>query len=168
MIHHFATIYPGVVFSDRETVVIEAGAVVGVTCPTPDGRARESVGVTIGRGVRIGSGAVIMAGTHRPTVIGDGVVIGALAAIGHDVEIGARTYVAPQAGIAGDTNVGEDCRLGGQSGVANGATLEARVSLAGQAGAAGDLRAGEYAGSPAMPIASWRRMCVATRQIFRR
>ena len=51
------------------------------------------------------------------TVIHQGCKLDNLIQIAHNVEIGAHTVIAAQAGIAGSTKVGARCQIGGQVGI---------------------------------------------------
>jgi UDP-3-O-[3-hydroxymyristoyl] glucosamine N-acyltransferase len=69
------------------------------------------------------------------TVIRKGVKIDNLVQIAHNVEVGAHTVIAGQAGISGSTKIGKNAVIGGQVGIsghlniANGTQLSAQTGI---------------------------------------
>lgn len=93
------------------------------------------------------------------TRIGKGVKLDNLIHVAHNVEIGANTVIAAQAGIAGSTRIGAGVQVGGQAGfvghiqVADGARIQA------QSGVARSIREPDAAvyGSPAIAYNDYLR-----------
>ncbi|MEM6965839.1 MAG: UDP-3-O-(3-hydroxymyristoyl)glucosamine N-acyltransferase [Bacteroidota bacterium] len=109
--------------------------------------------------VEVGANTTIDRATMGSTIIRQGVKLDNLIMIAHNVDIGANTVVAAQAGIAGSTKIGENCMIGGQAGfvghieVADGAKVQA------QSGVARSIKKTNTAvyGSPALPYADFLR-----------
>lgn len=76
---------------------------------------------TIGNGVVIGSGSVVMAGAviNSDSEIGQGCIVNTCASVDHDCSISAYTHVAVGAHVAGTVTVGEGCWIGAGAVVKN-------------------------------------------------
>lgn len=105
-------------------VIVHAGAVIGSDgfgfAPQPDGsyqKIPQTGNVVIADDVEIGANTTIDRATVGSTRIGTGVKIDNLVQIAHNVEIGAYTVIAAQAGISGSTRIGRYCQIGGQAGI---------------------------------------------------
>lgn len=140
-------LYPGVKVY-RETVigsrcVVHANTVIGSDgfgfAPQPDGswkKVPQTGRVRIEDDVEIGANTVIDRATMGETVIRQGAKIDNLVQIAHNVEVGAHTVIAAQAGIAGSTKLGKGCQIGGQAGfvghirVADGTRVQAQSGVA--------------------------------------
>jgi UDP-3-O-[3-hydroxymyristoyl] glucosamine N-acyltransferase len=155
------TIREGVSIGDRVTV--HAGTVIG-----SDGfgyvfeqgvhyKIPQVGGVIIGDDVEIGSNVSVDRATTGNTVIGNGTKIDNLVQVAHNVKIGRNSLIVAQVGIAGSTEMGDFVVIGGQSAVADHSTIEAGTMIAGQSGIKGNVAKGIYAGSPAIPHATWLR-----------
>jgi UDP-3-O-[3-hydroxymyristoyl] glucosamine N-acyltransferase len=163
-----AVIYPGVKLGDRVTV--GAGAVVGrpgfgwVT--GPDGavkRMPQPGGVVVEDEVEIGALCTVDAGTLHPTVLGRGCKLDAHVHVGHNVQVGAGTLVAAQAGFAGSSKIGRGVLIGGQAGVADHVEVGDGAKLAGKAGVIGNVPPGmTVAGYPAVERMRWLRSIART------
>jgi UDP-3-O-[3-hydroxymyristoyl] glucosamine N-acyltransferase len=123
-----SVLYPGVRVMHQcqvgERCVIHANAVIGADgfgfAPDERGAYQKvpQVGIAIlGDDVEIGANTTIDRATMGATRIGQGCKIDNLVQIGHNVEVGAHTVIAAQAGIAGSTKVGRHCLIGGQVGI---------------------------------------------------
>lgn len=140
-------LYPGVkIYRDTaigKRCVIHANAVIGSDgfgfAPQADGSWRKvpQLGrVCIEDDVEIGANAVVDRATMGQTLIRQGAKIDNLVQIAHNVEIGAHTVIAAQAGIAGSTRLGKGCQVGGQAGfvghisVADGTRVQAQSGVA--------------------------------------
>lgn len=68
----------------------------------------------LGKGVVIGSGTLLVAGTvvNVDTVIGENVIINTGATVDHDCRIGAHAHLSPGVHLAGNVTVGELAHLG--------------------------------------------------------
>jgi len=106
----------------------------------------------------IGANTCIDRAAIGETRIGMGVKIDNLVQIAHNVEIGAHTVIAGQAGFAGSAKVGKGCQFGGQSAVAGHTEIKDGCLFAGKSGVVGNVdKAGNYAGHPAIPLRNWLR-----------
>jgi len=155
------TIREGISIGDR--VTIHAGTVIG-----SDGfgyvfeqgehyKIPQVGGVVIEDDVEIGSNVSVDRATIGNTIIRKGTKIDNLAQIAHNVTIGQKSLIVAQVGIAGSTQLGDFVVLGGQSAVADHSTIESGTMIAGQSGIKGHVAKGVYAGSPAIPHATWLR-----------
>lgn len=155
------TIREGVSIGDR--VIIHSGTVIG-----SDGfgyvfengehyKIPQVGGVVIEDNVEIGSNVSVDRATIGNTIIRKGTKIDNLVQIAHNVTIGQKALIISQVGIAGSSDIGDFVVLGGQAGIADHTTIAAGTMLAAQAGIKGNLEKGIYAGSPAIPHATWLR-----------
>jgi UDP-3-O-[3-hydroxymyristoyl] glucosamine N-acyltransferase len=164
-----ATLHPHVVLYRRtvvgERTVVHAGAVLGA-----DGFGyAEAAGagpvkipqvgdVALGDDVEIGALTAVDRALLATTRVGDGTKIDNLVQVGHNVEIGRGAIVCGQSGLAGSAKVGDGVIIAAQSGVAGHLTMGARSRLASKSAAYRSVPPGEtVAGTPAVPIAVWRR-----------
>ncbi len=90
--------------------------------------------------VEIGSSTTIDRATMGSTLIRRGVKLDNLIQIGHNVEIGANTVIAAQAGVAGSTKIGANCRIGGQVGFAGHLTVADGTNIQAQSGIGRHIR----------------------------
>ncbi len=155
------TIREGISIGDR--VIVHAGTVIGA-----DGfgyvfekgehyKIPQVGGVIIEDDVEIGSNVSIDRATIGNTIIRKGTKIDNLAQIAHNVTIGARSLIISQVGIAGSSEIGDFVVIGGQAGIADHTTIAAGTMVAAQSGLKGQIEKGIYAGSPAIPHATWLR-----------
>ncbi|MDQ6962194.1 MAG: UDP-3-O-(3-hydroxymyristoyl)glucosamine N-acyltransferase [Mariprofundaceae bacterium] len=145
-------------------VLIQAGAVIG-----SDGFGFAWSGqafikipqvgrVVIEDDVEIGANTCIDRAALGETRIGYGVKIDNLVQIAHNVEIGAHSAIAGQAGFAGSSKIGKGCQFGGQSAVAGHLEISDGCSFAGKSGIMSNVdKAGQYSGYPAIPLRTWLR-----------
>ena len=156
-------IYAGVkVYRDcriGENCVIHSGAVIGSDgfgfAPDENGEYKKiaQVGnVILEDNVEIGSNSTIDRATMGSTVIHKGAKLDNLIQIGHNVEVGSRTVMAAQTGVAGSTKIGEECMMGGQVGIAGHLNVPDRVKFGAQSGVPNSIKKeGETVlGTPAM------------------
>lgn len=138
-------IYPGVKIYANVKIgnncTIHSGAVIGA-----DGfgfthvenneykKIKHAGGVIIEDNVEIGANACIDRATLGNTIIRKGVKIDNLVQVGHNVEIGANTVIAGQAGISGSTKIGNNCMIGGQAGFAGHLKIAPYTKVNGQSG----------------------------------
>jgi len=134
-----AKIYPGSVIGAN--CVIHAGAVIGSDgfgfAPQSDGTYKtipQLGNVILEDHVSIGANTTIDCATTGSTIIRKGTKLDNLVMVAHNVEIGANTVIAAQAGISGSTKLGNNCVLGGQVGLAGHLHIAARTSFAAQSG----------------------------------
>lgn len=111
--------------------------------------------------VEIGANTAVDRAALGATRIGAGSKIDNLVQVGHNVEIGRASILCGQVGIAGSTHLGDGVVLAGRSGVSGHLTVGDRVQIAADSVALRSVEAGEkVAGTPAVPMAQWRRQVV--------
>lgn len=157
ILYAHATVYHDCIVGNN--CIMHAGSVVGADgfgfAPTPDGYEKiPQIGIAILEdNVEIGANTCIDRATMGATVIHKGVKLDNLVQIAHNVEVGANTVMASQAGVAGSTKVGEWCMFGGQVGVAGHITIGDKVNLGAQSGAPGSIKANQQLiGTPPMEM----------------
>ncbi|MDQ7003577.1 MAG: UDP-3-O-(3-hydroxymyristoyl)glucosamine N-acyltransferase [Ghiorsea sp.] len=162
LIHPRVTLAKGSQLGDR--VIIQSGAVIG-----SDGFGFAWTGeeylkipqvgcVVLEDDVEIGANTCIDRGAIDNTVIKAGAKLDNLIQIAHNVEIGYKTVIAGQVGIAGSTVIGKGCQMGAQSGVAGHLKLTDGTIVGAKAGVIGDTKqAGMISGFPAVPHRQWLR-----------
>ncbi len=122
------TLFPGVkVYFDckiGDNVIIHSGAIIGSDgfgfAPVGDGtytKISQIGNVIIEDNVEIGSNTTVDRATLGSTIIRKGAKLDNLIQVAHNVEIGANTVIAGQAGISGSTKIGDNCVIGGQVGI---------------------------------------------------
>ncbi|RMF30449.1 MAG: UDP-3-O-(3-hydroxymyristoyl)glucosamine N-acyltransferase [Bacteroidetes bacterium] len=157
-------LYPGVrIYHDcqiGERCILHANVVVGGDgfgfAPLPDGSYRKipQLGnVIIEDEVEIGANSTIDRATLGATRIRTGAKIDNLVMVAHNVDIGAHTVVAAQAGFAGSTRIGAHCRIGGQAGFVGHIHVADGTQVQAQSGVAAPIERPGTAvyGSPALP-----------------
>jgi len=165
-------IYPGVKIYHGcvigKNCVIHAGSVIGADGFgfAPTGEEYEKIPqigiVELEDDVEIGANVTIDRATIGRTLIKKGVKIDNLIQIGHNVEVGERTVMAAQTGIAGSTKVGKDCMFGGQVGIAGHIQLADGTKVAAKTGIHSSVReeGSIVAGIPALPFRNFQRSTV--------
>jgi UDP-3-O-[3-hydroxymyristoyl] glucosamine N-acyltransferase len=109
--------------------------------------------VIIENDVEVGANTTIDRGAGPDTVIGQGTRIDNLVQIGHNVKIGKYCIIVAHVGISGSTQLGDYVVIGGQVGIAGHLKIASGVKIAAQSGVMRDItEAGEYMGTPALPI----------------
>jgi UDP-3-O-[3-hydroxymyristoyl] glucosamine N-acyltransferase len=122
--------------------------------------------VTIGNDVDIGANTTVDRATIGATRLGNGVKLDNLVMIAHGCEVGDGSLLAGQFGMAGSSRLGRRVLAGGQSGVSGHLRVGDDARIAAQSGVASDVSSGEtVGGSPAVPIALWRRCSVLLREL---
>ena len=154
--------------------IIHSGAVIGADgfgfAPDEEGHYHKipQIGnVVLGDDVEIGANTTIDRATMGATHIGDGVKIDNLVQVAHNVEVGEYTAIAAQTGIAGSTKVGRRCIFGGQVGITGHISIADGTILGAQTGVSGNINEGGkvWAGSPVLPIDTFRRASVLIRKL---
>jgi UDP-3-O-[3-hydroxymyristoyl] glucosamine N-acyltransferase len=167
LLHPRVTLYAGAHLGDR--VIVHSGAVLGSDgfgYVTDHGRHLKfpQVGaLEIADDAEIGANTTIDRGSLGTTTVGTQAKIDNLVHIAHNVEIGDRTLIAAQTGIAGSSVVGKDVLLGGQVGIGDHCRLEDGAIAGGQAGILNGkiLRRGEVVwGTPARPLSRFKEQYV--------
>lgn len=112
--------------------------------------------VVIGVNTQIGPHAVIARGTLDSTVIGENCMIDANVHIAHNAQIGDRTIMIAQSGVAGSARIGSDCWIGYGAKIRNRVSICDRVLIGMGAVVVSDItEPGKYAGVPARRIGAW-------------
>jgi UDP-3-O-[3-hydroxymyristoyl] glucosamine N-acyltransferase len=101
------------------------------------------------------------------TIIREGAKLDNLVQVAHNVEIGANTVIAAQAGIAGSTKIGNHCMFGGQVGIAGHLKVADQTKLAAQTGVAGAIKKEDSTlmGSPAIDVRQYQKSYVLFRKL---
>ncbi len=101
----------------------------------------------------IGSNVTIDRATIGVTRIRRGARIDNLAQIGHNVEVGERSVLGPQVGVAGSSVIGSDCDIGEKTGINGHITIGNNVSVHPFSGLHRSLDNNEKVmGAPANPV----------------
>jgi len=177
VLYPHAVLYDGVLLGER--VVIHAGSVVGADgfgyVSRADGHHKvpQVGGVEVGDDVEIGALSAIDRAKVGMTRVGEGTKIDNLVQVGHNVEIGPRSILCGQAGIAGSSRLGAGVVLAGQAGVGGHITLGDGVQVGAASPAVRPVPAGTVVSStiPAMEIGRWRRQAALVGrldELFRR
>ena len=106
--------------------ILHSGVVIGADgfgfAPQEDGSYKKipQIGnVVLEDNVELGANTTIDRATMGSTIIRQGVKIDNLVQIAHNVEVGAHTVIASQAGVAGSSKIGKHCSIGGQVGISS-------------------------------------------------
>jgi len=140
-----------------KNITIHAGTVIGSDgfgfAPQTDGSFKKvpQIGnVVIEDHVEIGANTAIDRATMGSTIIRRGAKLDNLIQIAHNVEIGASSVIAAQAGISGSTKLGNSVMIGGQAGIAGHLQLADGSKVNAQAGLGKSLKPNmAVTGSPA-------------------
>lgn len=153
--------------------ILHSGVVIGADgfgfAPQEDGSYKKipQIGnVVIEDEVEIGANTTIDRATMGSTIIRKGVKIDNLVQIAHNVEIGAHTVIASQAGVAGSSKIGAHCSIGGQVGIAGHFTIGNNVKIQAQSGIGRDVKDNEVIqGSPAFTYMDYNKSYVVFRKL---
>jgi UDP-3-O-[3-hydroxymyristoyl] glucosamine N-acyltransferase len=116
--------------------------------------------------VEIGANATIDRSSFGETRIRTGTKIDNLVQVGHASDVGHRSLLCSQVGLAGSTKVGDDCILTGQVGVSGHLKIGDRVIATGQTGIGSDIPDDSVvSGSPSMDNKTWLRNTVILRKL---
>ncbi len=171
LIHSHVAIRENTQIGNR--VIIHNGAVIGSDgfgyIQLENGRHRKipQLGrVVIEDDVEIGANTAIDRAALGETRIGHGTKIDNLVQIAHNVQIGADSILAGQAGIAGSTKIGQRVFMGGQVGIADHIEIGDGVLIAAKSGVMRNIPSGSFvAGIPSLDIKQWRKICVLLPQL---
>lgn len=171
-------IYSGVkIYADCEIgdhCIIHANTVIGSDgfgfAPKSDGTFQKipQVGnVIIEQHVEIGANTVIDRATLGTTLIKKGTKLDNLVQVAHNVEIGAHTVIAAQAGIAGSTQIGNHCQIGGQAGFVGHIRVADGVQVQAQSGVASSIpeKGSKVYGYPALSYREYLRAYTLFRKL---
>ena len=137
-LHPRVTVYGGTQLGNR--VVVHAGAVLGsdgfgyVTDQGRHWKFPQMGALEIGDDAEIGANTTVDRGSLGVTRLGAQAKLDNLVHVAHNVEIGERTLIAAQTGIAGSSAIGSDVVIGGQVGIADHCRLEDGCTAGAQAG----------------------------------
>jgi UDP-3-O-[3-hydroxymyristoyl] glucosamine N-acyltransferase len=169
-LHPHVVLYAGVTLGDRS--VVHAGTVLGAdgfgyaTVQGEHHKIPQVGGVRIGEDVEIGALTAVDRALLGTTVIGSGTKVDNLVQVGHNVEVGERSILCGQAGIAGSAKLGAGVVLAGQAGVSGHLELGDGVQVAAKSAALETVPKGTaVAGIPALPLPVWRRQQAVARRL---
>ena len=153
--------------------VIHSGAIIGADgfgfTPNEQGvykKVPQIGNVIIGDNVDVGAATTIDRATLGSTIIREGVKLDNQIQIAHNVEVGAHTAIAAQAGIAGSTKIGKHCLIGGQVGMAGHLTIGNNVKIQAQSGIGRNVKDGEaIQGSPSFGYSDFNKSYVHFRNL---
>jgi UDP-3-O-[3-hydroxymyristoyl] glucosamine N-acyltransferase len=154
-------------------VVVQDGAVLGSDgfgfVKQADGshlKIPQHADVVVEDDVEIGANTTIDRPAVGETRIRAGAKIDNLVQIAHGVNIGSRSLLAAQVGIAGSTTVEDDVVLAGQVGVAGHVTIGKGVVATAQSGIPNSVDSGELvSGYPAIANREWLKSSAIFRQL---
>ncbi len=169
-------IYPGVkIYRDcviGNNVIIHAGAVIGADgfgfAPQNGSymKIAQIGNVVIEDNVEIGANTTVDRATMGSTRVKHGTKLDNLIQVAHNVEVGANTVIAAQAGIAGSAKVGDNCMIGGQVGIAGHISIGNRVNIGAQSGIPNHVAENSnILGTPAIPIKDFARQVVLLKRL---
>jgi UDP-3-O-[3-hydroxymyristoyl] glucosamine N-acyltransferase len=171
-------LHPGVkIYHDcvvGKNVTVHAGTVIGGDgfgfAPQPDGTYQKvpQIGnVVIEDNVEIGSNASVDRATIGSTIIRSGAKLDNLIQIAHNVEVGANTVIAAQAGVSGSTKIGRNVQIGGQAGIVGHIQIADGVRINAQSGVSKSIKTPNAAltGSPAYDYTSALRSQAVSRNL---
>jgi UDP-3-O-[3-hydroxymyristoyl] glucosamine N-acyltransferase len=162
-LHPRVTLYAGVKIGS--SVTVHSGAVLGcdgfgyVTEQDKHWKFPQAGTLEIDDDVEIGANTTIARGSLGNTRLAEQVKLDNLIHVAHNVQVGERTLVAAQTGIAGSSLIGSDVIIGGQVGIADHCQLEAGCIAGAQAGIpSGKIihRGQTVWGTPARPIKQFK------------
>jgi UDP-3-O-[3-hydroxymyristoyl] glucosamine N-acyltransferase len=163
-LHPRVTLYAGVKLG--KAVTIHSGVVLGadgfgyVTALGRHWKFPQLGSLEIADEVEIGANSTVDRGSLGVTSIGEQAKLDNLVHVAHNVEIGERTLIAAQTGIAGSSVIGKDVMMGGQVGVADNCRLQDRCIVGAQAGipTGKTIRSGQTVwGTPARRIELFKK-----------
>lgn len=153
-------------------ITIHAGSVIGADgfgfAPSTDGYDKiPQIGIVILEdNVEIGANTCIDRSTMGATIIHEGVKLDNLIQIAHNVEIGSKTVMAAQCGVAGSTKIGEWCMFGGQVGTAGHITIGDHTFFGAQSGIPGNVKGNTtLIGSPAIDPKNFAKSSILYRKL---
>jgi UDP-3-O-[3-hydroxymyristoyl] glucosamine N-acyltransferase len=147
-------------------VIVHSGAVLGcdgfgyVTDQGKHWKFPQAGALEIADDVEIGANTTIARGSLGITRLAPQVKLDNLVHLAHNVQVGERTLVAAQTGVAGSSLIESDVVIGGQVGIADHCRLEAGCIVGAQSGISSGkvIRSGQTVfGSPARPLERFKK-----------
>ena len=124
--------------------------------------------VLIGQKTSIGAHCCIDRGTIKDTTIAELVMIDNMVHIAHNVQIGRKSIILAQAGIAGSSIIGENCIIGGQAGIADHIKIASGAVILSRSGVTKSINSADvYAGFPAIVAKNYWREQAKLRQLVK-
>ena len=164
------TLYPGVVLGVR--AIVHSGARIGVDgfgyVHSANGHLKvpQTGECVVEDDVEIGANCTIDRGSIGRTVVGAGSKLDNLVHVAHNVEIGPRSILVAQVGVAGSTRTGEGVSMGGQAGLIGHLKIGAGAQIGAQAGVIGDVAPGQtVSGYPARDHKTYLRAMARLMQL---
>jgi UDP-3-O-[3-hydroxymyristoyl] glucosamine N-acyltransferase len=142
-----------------KSCILHSGCVIGSDgfgfAPQEDGSYKkipQTGKVIIHDRVEIGANTTVDRATIKATIIEEGVKLDNLIQVAHNVEIGAHTAIAAQAGISGSTKIGKHVAIGGQVGIVGHITIADGSQIGAQSGVSKTIaeKNQKWFGSPAI------------------
>jgi len=178
IVDDYTTIYPGVkIYEDckvGKNCVIHSGVVLGSDgfgfAPQANEEHKKvpQVGnVVIEDYVEIGSNTTIDRATMGSTIIRKGAKLDNLIQIAHNVEIGERTFIAAQTGVAGSTKIGKNCLIGGQVGFSGHIQVADEVKIGAQSGIQSSIKekGAVMQGAPAINLMNFQKSTIVFKSL---
>ena len=124
--------------------------------------------VLIGHNCTIGANCTIDRGVMEDTVLGDSVMIDNLVQIAHNVQIGDRSIILAQTGIAGSAVIGSDCIIAAQVGIKDHIEITSKTVILSRSAVTKSInQPGTYAGFPAQIAKDEWREQASLRQLVK-
>jgi UDP-3-O-[3-hydroxymyristoyl] glucosamine N-acyltransferase len=117
--------------------------------------------------VEIGANTVIDRATMGSTIVREGAKLDNLIQVAHNVEIGASTVIAAQAGVAGSTKIGKNAMIGGQAGIVGHVEIADGTKVQAQSGINKSIKKTDtsFYGSPALEYNNYLRSYAVFRRL---
>lgn len=117
--------------------------------------------------VEIGANTCIDRATMGSTIVRRGAKLDNLIQIAHNVDVGEKTVMAAQTGIAGSAKIGKECMFGGQVGIVGHLTIADKVKIAAQSGIPNSIKkeGAVIMGYPAYDAAEYTRSYVIFKKL---
>lgn len=156
-----------------DDVVLQNGAIVGADgfgfAKNDSGswyKIVQSGTTVLANGVEVQANACVDRASIGETRIGANSKIDNLVQVGHGCEVGERTLLCAQVGLAGSTEVGNDVILAGQVGVAGHCRIGDKVVATAQSGIPNDVPDGQMvSGYPAIENRRWLKSVAIFNQL---
>lgn len=156
-----------------DDVVLQNGAIVGADgfgfAKNDSGswyKIVQSGTTVLANGVEVQANACVDRASIGETRIGANSKIDNLVQVGHGCEVGDRTLLCAQVGLAGSTEVGNDVILAGQVGVAGHCRIGDKVVATAQSGIPNDVPDGQMvSGYPAIENRRWLKSVAIFNQL---